>query len=110
MNASVFGNVLTSPNANNFAGMFMDNGATATDASTMNAVVGSATDATLQNTLQGSGAVIDVSLSNFSATNATHFNLSKNGSASATAAAVIADDNMGPPPAGTTGGSGPVTL
>jgi uncharacterized repeat protein (TIGR01451 family) len=110
MNASVFGNVLTTPNASNFSEMFMDNGATATDTSTMNAVVGSATDATKQNTLQGSGTVIDVSLSNFSATNATHFNLSKNGSASATAAAVIADDNVGTPSVDTSGGSGPVTL
>ena len=108
MNATVFGNVLSSPNINNFAGLFMDNGATATDTNTMNAVIGSATDATKQNTLQGSGAVIDVSLSNFNAS--THFNLSKNGSASGTGAAVIADDNVGTPSFDSSGGSGPITL
>jgi hypothetical protein len=108
MNASLFGNTLTSPNSLNFSGLFADNGATATDSSTMNLVVGSATDATKQNTLQGTGLVIDVSLSNFDA--GTTFNLSRNGSAAGTAAGVIADDNVGTPSVDTTGGNGAITL
>jgi subtilisin-like proprotein convertase family protein len=112
MNATIYHNTLSSPNSQNFAGVFVDNGATngpPADTSTANVVIGSATDNTKQNTLQGSGLGIDVSLSNFSAVN-THFNLSKNGSASATAAGVVADDNVGTPTVDTTGGSGPITL
>jgi hypothetical protein len=111
MNASVFGNSVTAPGAgfNTFAALFADNGATATDTNTMNLVVGSATDATKQNTLSAGGVgVVDVSLSNFNAN--THLNLSKGGSASGTAAGVIADDNVGTPSVDTSGGSGPITL
>jgi len=91
--------------------LFADNGATATDTNTMNLVVGSAVagETAKQNTLAGgANAVVDVSLSNFNAS--THFNLSKNGSASTTAAGVIADDNVGSPSVDTTGGSGLITL
>jgi hypothetical protein len=108
VNATIFGNSITAPNAANFSGLFVDNGATATDTSTTNVVVGSAGVPGLQNTLQGSGSVIDVSLSNFNAS--THFNLFKNGSASGTAAGVIADDNVGTPTVDTTGGSGVIAL
>jgi hypothetical protein len=109
MNASLFGNVLSSPNSQNFAGIFADNGATATDTSTMNLVVGSAQvgEAAKQNTLVGSGGVIDVSLSNFNAS--THFNLSRNGSAQSTATGIIQDDNVGSPTVDTSGGAGAIT-
>lgn len=103
MNGTVFNNTASSPTANVFAGLFVDNGATATDTSTANFVIGSFTDATKQNTLQGSGgASIDVSLSRFNAS--TDFNLSKNGSASATVTGVIQDDNVGSPTVDTSGG------
>ncbi|HEY2248171.1 MAG TPA: cadherin domain-containing protein [Bradyrhizobium sp.] len=108
MNASIFGNTESSPNSQNFSGLFVDNGATATDTSTMNVVVGSsnAGETAKQNTFHGN--VIDVSLSNFNAS--THFNLSKNGSASATPDGVIQDDNVGAPTVDTSGGAGPITL
>jgi hypothetical protein len=112
----VFGNSVTAPGVSfPLAALFTDNGATngpPADANTMNLVVGSAVagETAKQNTLVGgAGAVVDVSLSNFSATN-THFNLSKNRSASTTAAGVIADDNVGSPTVDTTGGNGPITL
>ena len=104
MNASVFGNSVTSPNAQNFSGIFIDNGATATDTTTMNAVVGGAGGQ--HNTFDG--VVIDVSLSNFNAS--THFNLYRNGSGSGTATGVIQDNNVGSPTVDTSGGSGPITL
>jgi hypothetical protein len=109
MNASLFGNTVNAPgNASPFADLFADNGATASDTSKMNLVVGSATNASLQNTFTHSAAaVIDVSLSNFNAN--TTFNLSKNGSASSTPAGVIADDNVGTPSVDTTGGNGTIT-
>jgi hypothetical protein len=108
MNATIFHNTLSAPNVNNFSGLFVDNGGTATDTTTANVVVGAAADATKQNTLAGAGAVIDVSLSNFSAS--THFNLFKNGSASGTATGIIQDDNVGSPSVDTSGGVGPITL
>jgi hypothetical protein len=108
MNASIFGNTESSPNSVNFSGIFVDNGATATDTSTTNVVIGSANagETAKQNTFHGT--VIDVSLSNFNA--ATHFNLSRNGSAAGTAAGVIQDDNVGTPTVDTSGGAGPITL
>ena len=76
----------------------------------MNLVVGSSSNAAQQNTLvAGAAAVIDVSLSNFSSTN-TRLNLSRNGSAAATPAGVIGDDNVGTPSVDTSGGNGPITL
>jgi hypothetical protein len=114
INATVYGNSVTAPGVQfPFAALFADNGATVgppADTNTMNLVVGSFANAAQQNTLAGgAGAVVDVSLSNFSATN-THFNLSKNGSSASTAAGVIADDNVGTPSVDTTGGNGPITL
>jgi hypothetical protein len=110
INASVFGNSVSAPGALfPFAALFADNGATATDTNTMNLVVGSFATLAQQNTLAaGPNAVADVSLSNFNSS--THFNLSKNGSSSTTAAGVIQDDNVGSPTVDTTGGSGPITL
>jgi hypothetical protein len=110
MNASVFGNTVNAPGtANPFADFFADNGATASDTSKMNLVLGSAGTAAQQNNfVHAAAAVIDVSLSNFNAN--TTFTLSKNGSASATPAGVVADDNVGTPTVDTTGGSGAITL
>jgi Tol biopolymer transport system component len=106
MNATIFGNLQSLPNAQNFAGIFADNGATGGDTSTMNVVIGSALVAGNQNTIDGIG--IDASLSNFNAS--TTFNLFRNGSAGGTATAVVQDDNVGSPTVDTTGGSGPITL
>jgi hypothetical protein len=108
VNATIYTNSLSSPNSQNFAGIFVDNGATATDTCKANVVIGSATDLTKQNSLVGSGLGIDVSLSSFNAANP--LNLFKNGSASGTTAAVIADDNTGSPSVDTTGGVGPIIL
>jgi hypothetical protein len=95
VNASVFGNSVAAPGASfPFAALFADNGERATDTGTMNLVVGSAVNGAQHNTLASSAnAAVDVSLSNFNSS--THFSLSKNGSASGTAAGVIADDNVG---------------
>ena len=107
MNASLFGNTESSPNAVNQSGLFVDNGATLFDASTMNVVVGSsnAGETAKQNTLDGNG--MDVSLRSFSS--GTPFSLFTNGSSSGTAAGVIDDDNVGSPAVDTPGG-GPITL
>jgi hypothetical protein len=111
MNATIYGNSMTAPtSAFPHAAMFIDNGGTATDTTTMNAVVGSATNAALQNTFSAPGGGVDVSLGNFSATNATKFNLSRNGSGAGTPAGVIQDDNVGTPTVDTTAGNGPITL
>lgn len=108
MNASIFANSLSLPNAGGFSGLFVDNGATAGDTSRMNVVIGSTSNAFLQNTLAGGGFVIDVSLANFSA--ATTFNLSRAGSAAGTAEGVVRDGNVGLPSVDTTGGAGPINL
>lgn len=108
MNASVFGNSVTATgSAFPFAALFADNGATATDTSTMNLVLGGA--GTQQNTFVGGpNAVVDVSLSNFNAS--TDFNLSRNGSAAGAAAGVVQDDNVGTPTVDTSGGAGVIDL
>jgi len=110
MNATVYGNTVNAPgSASPFADFFADNGATASDTSKMNLVLGSAGNAAQQNTFTHSAAaVIDVSLSNFSAN--TTFNLSRNGSAGGTAAVVVADDNVGTPTFDSSGGNGTITL
>ena len=110
VNASVFGNGITAPVASFIlAALFADNGGTATDAGTMNLVVGSAGNGAQQNTLAGGATVVvDVSLSNFNS--GTHFNLSKNGSVSGTVGGMIADDNVGSESVDTTEGSGPIAL
>ncbi|WP_181171498.1 hypothetical protein [Mesorhizobium sp. B2-5-9] len=108
MNASVFGNVESSPNSQNGWGIFVDNGATATDTSTMNLVLGSSVPATQNTFVSAATGVVDVGLSNFNAN--THFNLSTNGSASGTVTGVVQDDNVGSPTVDTTGGAGTITL
>ncbi|WP_246677702.1 hypothetical protein [Mesorhizobium sp. B2-4-18] len=108
MNASVFGNVESSPNSQNGWGIFVDNGATATDTSTMNLVLGSSVPATQNTFVSAATGVVDVGLSNFNAN--THFNLSTNGSASGTVTGVVQDDNVGSSTVDTTGGAGTITL
>jgi len=116
MNASIFGNTAMTTKASPFAAMFLDNGATATDTSTMNVVVGSAGTVALQNTLSAPGGVVDASLSRFAAT--TDFNLSQNGSSqgpvngasNAQVTTVIQDDNVGSPSVDTSGGGGLIDI
>lgn len=110
MNASLFGNSATAPGvAFPYAPLFVDNGATAADANTMNIVVGSFSTPSDQNTFAGNaGAVTDVELSNRSAL--THLNLSRNGSSAATAAGIVQDDNIGTPSFDNSGGSGTTTI
>jgi hypothetical protein len=110
MNASLFGNSVTAPGATfPYAPLFVDNGATATDANIMNIVIGSFSTPSDQNTFTGNaGEVVDVELSNFNAT--TQLKLSRNGSPAATAAVVVQDDNVGTPSFDNSGGSGTTTL
>jgi VCBS repeat-containing protein len=111
MNASLYGNTVSSPtSASPFAALDVENGATASDTSTTNVVVGMGTGgAGTKNTLTDNALyATDVELSNFNAS--THLNLSKNGSISNTAQGVISDDNNGSPSVDTTGGVGTTTL
>ncbi|WP_196238955.1 hypothetical protein, partial [Bradyrhizobium sp. BR2003] len=114
LNATLYGNSVSSPtSANPFAAMLVDNGATATDTSTTNVVIGMGAGGTgSKNTLNHNASyATDVELSNFNAN--THLNLSRNGSASGTAAGVITDDNAsgtGAITVDTTGGVGTTTL
>ncbi|MGX1349145.1 hypothetical protein AB7M49_002721 [Bradyrhizobium elkanii] len=114
LNATLYGNSVSSPtSANPFAAMLVDNGATATDTSTTNVVIGMGAGGTgSKNTLNHNASyATDVELSNFNAN--THLNLSRNGSASGTAAGVITDDNTsgtGAITVDTTGGVGTTTL
>jgi hypothetical protein len=114
LNATLYGNSVSSPtSASPFAALDVENGATATDTSTTNVVIGMGAGGTgSKNTLNHSTLyATDVELSNFNAS--THLNLSKNGSTSGTAAGVITDDNTsttGGITVDTTGGNGTTTL
>ncbi|MGY4424647.1 hypothetical protein ACVWY2_007096 [Bradyrhizobium sp. JR6.1] len=114
LNATLYGNSVSSPTSNSpFAALDVENGATATDTSTTNVVIGMGAGGTgSKNTLNHSTLyATDVELSNFGAS--THLNLSKNGSTSGTAAGVITDDNTsttGGITVDTTGGNGTTTL
>ncbi|KJC39075.1 hypothetical protein UP09_24605 [Bradyrhizobium sp. LTSP885] len=111
LNATLYGNSVSSPtSAFPFAALDVENGATATDTSTTNIVVGSGNGVTgTKNTLTDNSLyATDVELSNFNSS--THLNLSKNGSGSGTPQGVITDDNNGSPNVDTTGGSGSTTL
>ncbi|MBR0757582.1 cadherin domain-containing protein [Bradyrhizobium jicamae] len=114
LNASIYGNSVSSPTSTvPFAALLVDNGATATDTSTTNVVIGSGTGgAGSKNTLNHSSLyATDVELSNFNAS--THLNLSRNGSGSGTVAGVITDDNTsntGGITVDTSGGNGTTTL
>ena len=111
MNATIFGNSVSAPKVNAFAGLFVDNGATATDTSRANVVVGSATVLANKNDFSAGDPAnfSDVSLSNFNAS--TTFNLSRNGSANSTAAQIIDDNNQSPGNTNTdtSGGAGTIT-
>ncbi len=67
----------------------------------MNLVVGSATNLSLQNHFAGGAdpvnGIVDVEIDNFGGPGPTHYNLSKNGSASNDPLQVIFDDNAGGP-------------
>jgi VCBS repeat-containing protein len=111
MNATLYGNTVSSPTSGfPFAALDVENGATGTDTSTTNIVVGSSNaGAGSKNTLTHNATyATDVELSNFNSN--THLNLSKNGSTSGTAQGVITDDNNGAPLVDTTGGSGTTAL
>ncbi|MGY3583916.1 hypothetical protein ACVIGB_007026 [Bradyrhizobium sp. USDA 4341] len=114
LNATLYGNSVSSPtSASPFAALDVENGATATDTSTTNVVIGMGAGGTgSKNTLNHSTLyATDVELSNFGTS--THLNLSKNGSTSGTAAGVITDDNTsttGGITVDTTGGNGTTTL
>ena len=114
LNATLYGNSVSSPTSvGPFAALDVENGATATDTSTTNVVIGTGSGGTgSKNTLNHSTLyATDVELSNFGAN--THLNLSKNGSTSGTPAGVITDDNTsttGGITVDTTGGNGTTTL
>jgi hypothetical protein len=114
MNATLYGNTVSSPTSSSpFAALDVENGATASDTSTTNVVIGTGTGgAGSKNTLNhASNYATDVELSNFNGN--THLNLSKNGSTSSTAVNVIRDDNnstTGIITVDTTGGTGATTL
>ncbi len=110
LNASVFGNTYANPNTFQFAGLNVDIGALGTDTSIANVVVGSASVAANKNdfSLGDPANFSDVNLSRIAGAG-TQLNLSKNGSASVTAAAVIDDDNLNPATT-TTSVSGTVNL
>ena len=108
LNVSLFGNTVTEPGAFQFAGLNVDVGALGTDTSTVNIVVGSFATAADKNDFS-TGDPFDFSDVNFSSFPATTINLSRNGSAGATAVAVIDDDNLNPATTETFA-SGTVTL
>ncbi|MGY4155973.1 hypothetical protein ACVINW_001815 [Bradyrhizobium sp. USDA 4461] len=114
LNATLYGNSVSSPtSASPFAALDVENGATGSDTSTTNVLIGMGAGGTgSKNTLNHSSSyATDVELSNFSSS--THLNLSKNGSPSGTPAGVITDDNSsttGGITVDTTGGNGTTTL
>ena len=115
LNASLYGNSVSSPTSTSpFAALDVENGATASDTSTTNIVIGTGSGSTTgsRNTLNhNSSYATDVELSNFNGN--THLNLSKNGSTSGSAQGVITDDDTsstGGISVDTTGGIGTTTL
>jgi hypothetical protein len=96
MNATIFGNSVTPGAGFPFSGLFLDNGATATDTNQMNVVVGSAGTAAQKNdfSLGDPSNFSDISINNNFA--GTTLRLSRNGSASGTATLVLKDDNLNP--------------
>ena len=116
LNATLYGNTVSTPVTNDpYAALDVENGATASDTSTTNVVIGSSGGAGSANTLTHNGTyATDVELSNFNSNPAngpvTHLNLSKNGSTATTVQGVITADNNGSPLVDTTGGNGSTTL
>ncbi|MCA1593451.1 MAG: cadherin-like domain-containing protein [Acidobacteria bacterium] len=96
MNASIFGNSVTPGAGFPFSGLFLDNGATATDTSQMNVVVGSVANAAQKNdfSLGDPGNFSDISINNNIASSTLR--LSRNGSAGGTATQVLKDNNLNP--------------
>ncbi|MDT5157790.1 MAG: hypothetical protein QOH51_2147 [Acidobacteriota bacterium] len=96
LNASVFGNTVTPNAANGFSGLNIEQGAVNTDTGTMNLVVGNANAGSGQQNDFSNGDPFNTSDVQIlkAAGAATVLNLSRNGSASATIAQVIKDDNV----------------
>jgi hypothetical protein len=105
MNVSIFHNTTDSPGSFALGGLALDIGAVTGDDYIVNLVAGSATDATKQNNFSAGdpGNFNDVLLSLNIATSVV--NLSRNGSANATVAGVIQDDNPTGPPTVSVGGT-----
>ncbi len=102
MNATILGNTINPLSGGTpEAGLFLETGALPGDATTLNVLVGSSSVSADKNALGGTlGTAADVVLLQTFGT----FNLSRGGSASATATLVIKDDNTGNPsvlPSGT---------
>lgn len=95
LNATVFGNITAEPGSFAFAGLSVDNGALASDSGAINVVVGSAANAAQKNDFSN-GDPSNFSDVNFSRIGTGLNNLSRNGSAGGTPAAVIDDDNLNP--------------
>ena len=95
LNASVFNNLVAEPGAFSFAGLNVDVGALAGDTSICNVVIGSAGTVGDKNDFSA-GDPSNFSDVNFSTIGGATIKLSKNGSASSTAAGVIDDDNLNP--------------
>jgi uncharacterized repeat protein (TIGR01451 family) len=95
MNATILNNTIGPlSGATPETGLFLETGSLAADTTTLNVVVGSATNAADKNDLGGTGGTAaDVVLLRTFGT----FNLSRNGSAAGTATQVIKDDNNGNP-------------
>jgi hypothetical protein len=95
LNASIFGNIVAEPGPFSFAGLYVEAGASGADTSKINAVVGSAGTAAQKNDFS-TGDPFDFGDVNLNTFGAGQLNLSRNGSAGATATAVIDDDNLNP--------------
>jgi hypothetical protein len=95
LNASVFGNVVAEPGPFGFAGLYVEAGASGSDTSKINIVVGSAATAAQKNDFS-TGDPFDFGDVNLNVFGGGLMNLSRNGSAGATATAVIDDDNLNP--------------
>jgi hypothetical protein len=99
VNATVIGNTATEPDTNGLAGLYAESGAIASDATTMNLRVGSATVAAEKNNFVNGDPFnfSDVNVGQAGAAGGVKVvNLSRAGSASGTVAAVINDDNITP--------------
>jgi hypothetical protein len=95
MSASVFNNLIDQPGSFSFAGLNVDVGALASDNNVVNVVAGSSSVAAQKNDFS-TGDPFNFSDVNFSTIGGAVINLSRNGSASATPALVIRDDNLNP--------------
>jgi hypothetical protein len=108
LNASVFANVIAEPGNFTFAGVNVDSGALAGDTNVSNVVIGSVGNAAQKNDVSN-GDPFNASDVNLSRIGGGSVNISRNGSASGTVAAVIDDNNLNPATTNTLT-SGTITL